>query len=444
MERKPGQASDFRYDTGATKVPWAAVGESLNAQDVLRVIRFLVGPEAPDDAAYDKRLERVGRALEALFAAGRPASKLTLGHRVEQLEAWAADYLGAKYACFLTNATAGFEIGYNFAGLRPGDEVICPAITFIATIAYPLAIGAKVVFADVDPRTINMDPADVARKITERTRVIIPVHIGGYPVDMQPIVDLARPRGITVIEDAAHAFGATYRGRKVGTLGDFGAFSFHEVKNTTSLGEGGLLVTNLEAGAQFPQARFVGIDPSRQIADWLYDVVALPDLRGGWFAAGNHSATEVQAVALLSQLERLDQIIAARRQVAEYLNQRFSAIEGIVTPPLDTSDTTSTHHLYLLQVDPYRAGGDIQALKQKLAARGVTQIPHFAPLYEFELLRRMGYSTEEGRRSCPKAEEAFRHRFTHLPLYGLTQGQVSYLADAVIEAVGEMRKERVR
>jgi len=442
MERETKQTSDFRYDTSATRVPWAAVGENVNAEDMLRVIRFLVGPQTPDDPTYASRLEKVGKALQALFKVGKPAGKLTLGDRVKELEAWAAGYLGAKHACFLTNATAGFEIAYKFAGLRPGDEVICPAITFIATIAYPLSIGARVVFADVDPRTINMDPADVARKITARTRVIIPVHIGGYPVDMAPIVELARPRGITVIEDAAHAFGAIYRGRKVGTLGDFGAFSFHEVKNTTSLGEGGLLVSDLEVGAQFAQARFLGVDPSRQIPDWLYDVVALPGVHGGVFAAGNHSATEVQAVALMSQLERLDAIIAARRQAAEYLNRRFSAVEGMVAPPLDSADTKSTHHLYLFQVDPERAGGDIQALKQKLAARGVTQIAHFAPLYEFELLRQMGYSTEEGRRLCPNAEEVFRHRFTHLPLYGLTQEQVSYLADAVIESVREMRGGR--
>lgn len=440
MRSKRKQTSDFRYETDAARVPWAAVGENLNIEDLLRLVRFIVGPQSPDDAAYAKRLERVRQALEGLFAVGKPAGKLTLGDRVKELEAWAASYLGVNYACFLTNATAGFEIAYKFAGLRPGDEVICPAITFIATIAYPLAIGAKVVFADVDPRTINLDPADIERKLTDRTRVIIPVHIGGYPADLEPLMELARPRGITVIEDAAHAFGAAYRGRKVGAIGHFGAFSFHEVKNATSLGEGGLLVTDLDVGAQFPQARFLGIAPSRQIPDWLYDVVALPDLRGGWFAAGNHSATEAQAVALLSQLERLDAIIAARRRAAEHLNQRFAAIEGIVTPPLDGPDLQSTHHLYLLQVDPAGAGGDVQQLKKGLAARGVTQIPHFAPLYEFELLRQMGYSAEEGRRSCPNAEEAFRHRFTHLPLYGLSEDQVSYMADAVVESVREMRR----
>src|SRR5690606_32022613 len=144
-----------------------------------------------------------------------------------------------------------------------------PAITFIATIAYPLSIGAKVVLADVDPRTLNMDPADVARKITPRTKVIIPVHLGGYPVDMDPIMALAKQHDLTVIEDGAHAFGASYKGRMIGTIGHFGAFSFHEVKNITSLGEGGILCSNVEEyGKELRRARFLGLDLSKKIPNW--------------------------------------------------------------------------------------------------------------------------------------------------------------------------------
>ena len=170
---------------------------------------------------------------------------------------------------FLTNATAGFEIAYKMAGLRPGDEVIVPAITFIATIVYPLAIGAKVVLADVDRRTVNLDPADVARKITPRTRMIVPVHIGGWPVEMAPIMRLARQHDLVVLEDAAHAFGAVYRGRRAGTIGHFGAYSFHEVKNITALGEGGVLVSNTQvrpAVPQVPVRRPGPVDPDSQLA----------------------------------------------------------------------------------------------------------------------------------------------------------------------------------
>lgn len=438
-KRKKKEAADFRYDTGPARIPWAAVGEAFNKEDISDMLSFLC-PAAPrQQKKYKAQFQRVRRELDKLLALSQPASKLSLGSRVEALEKQVCQMLKAKYAVFLTNATAGFEIAYKYAGLKPGDEVIAPAITFIATIVYPLSIGAKVVLADLDPRTINMDPKDVERKITSRTKVIIPVHIGGYPVDMTPIMRLARKRDITVIEDAAHAFGGTYCGKPVGTIGHFGAFSFHEVKNINSLGEGGVLVTNTAFGKDFAQARFVGLDVSRQIRNWLYDVRALKS-KSGYIAAGNHSSTEIQAVALSSQLRRLKQIIAQRRRAAAYLNRRFQKIEGIIPQLMDDKKVKSTCHLYLLQVDPDTIGGDIQVLKKKLAARGVVQIPHFAPLYKFSIMRQLGYNTDAIARTCPVTEEMFTRRFTHLPLYDFTQEQLKYMAEMVIESVAEMKK----
>jgi len=431
-------ASDFRYATGPAAIPWAAVGESVKTDDVLGLVEFLI-PPGDDKKAYARQLKRVDRELTRLWKLGGPATKLTLGGRVEALEKAVKKFLKCKHAVFLTNATAGFEIGYKFAGLKPGDEVIAPAITFIATIVYPLSIGAKVVLADLDMRTVNMDPKDVERKITTKTKVIIPVHIGGYPVDMDPIMRLARKHDITVIEDAAHAFGSVYKGRMVGTIGHFGSFSFHEVKNVTSLGEGGVLVTNTPYGKDFAKARFIGLDSSRQIPTWLYDVVALKG-KGGYFAAGNHSATEIQAVGLMSQMRRLKKIIAARKAAADYLSRRFSKVPGLVPPLPDTRTTRSTHHLYLLQVDPDKAGGDIQELKKKLTERGVTQIPHFAPLYKFMVMKQLGYDTKAIQASCPVTEELFMRRFTHLPIYDFTKSQIKLLADLVIDAVEEMRR----
>ena len=329
-------------------------------------------------------------------------------------------------------------MAHKFAGLKPGDEVIVPAITFIATMAYPLSIGAKIVIADVDPRTINMDPADVARKITKRTKVIVPVHIGGYPVDMDPIIRLARKHNIMVLEDAAHAFGARYKGKMVGTIGHFGSFSFHEVKNVNALGEGGILTTNTKYGKQFAQARFLGVDMSSTIKNWLYDISALA-AKDGVSVAGNHSSTEIQALCLATQITRLKQIIAQRKKAASYLNRRFKQDPAIITPLLDTTDIKSTHHLYLLQIDPAQAGGDIQTLKKKLAAKGVVSIPHFAPLYKFKIMRQLGYDTAKIQKTCPVAEDLFNHRFTHLPLYDFDESQLQYLADTVIEAVQQMK-----
>lgn len=435
---KKKQASDFRYETGQARIPWAAVGEAVRVEDILALVKFLVRPAKGRKKDYDEHLKRLRNELEQLAEAGRPAGKLSLSGNVEALEEKAASFLGAKHAVFLTNATAGFEIGFKYAGLAPGDEVIAPAITFIATIAYPLSIGAKVVLADVDSHTLNIDPADVERKITPKTRAIIPVHLGGYPADMDPLMRLAKKHDLVVIEDAAHAFGAVYKGRMAGAIGHFGSFSFHEVKNITSLGEGGILVSNTPFAKDLRRARFLGLDMSRQIPGWLYDVSAFEGKRGHFFT-GNYSTTEIQALGLLTQMKRLKRIIAARRRAARYLTKRFAKVEGIQTPPPDNDDITSTHHLYLLQVDPAKAGGDVQTLKRKLEARGVVQIPHFAPLYKFAVMRQLGYDTDALEAGCPVAEEAFRHRFTHLPLYEFNEDQLKYLAGAVIDSVEEMK-----
>ena len=438
MKRKK-IASDFRYDTGETQVPWAAVGEKVNLDDILEIIKFFIPRGKSDQRSYREQFSRVRSEIERLWRRGSWATKLSLGDKVKELEKEVKEFLKVKYSIFITNATAGFEIAYKYAGLEPGDEVIAPAITFIATISYPLEIGAKVVLADVDPCTLNMDPEDVERKITKRTKVIIPVHLGGYPVDMDPIMELAKKNNIIVIEDAAHAFGSCYKGRMIGTIGHFGSFSFHEVKNVTSLGEGGILATKLAFGKDFPKTRFVGFDIAHPIPTWLYDVVALKG-KCGYFAPGNHSATEIQALGLLNHMKRMKSIIAKRRKAAEYLKRKLEKVPGIITPLLDSKTIKSTHHLYLLQIDPGELRGDIQTLKKKLTQKGITNIPHFAPLYKFSIMRQLGYNTRAIEKTCPNAEEAFRHRFTHLPLYPLTQGQLKYMADAVCKSVKEMRR----
>jgi dTDP-4-amino-4,6-dideoxygalactose transaminase len=214
MEKK--KVSDFRYDTGPARIPWSAVGEKVKLEDIMEIIKFLVPPKGKDKK-YKQQIDKVKKELKKLIENSDLAGKLTLGEKVSQLEEEVKKFLGCKYAVFLTNATAGFEIAYKFAGLKPGDEVIAPAITFIATISYPLAIGAKVVLADIDPKTLNMDPEDVAKKVTKNTKVIVPVHIGGYPCDMDAIMDIAKKFDIVVLEDAAHAFGAVYKGKIIGT-----------------------------------------------------------------------------------------------------------------------------------------------------------------------------------------------------------------------------------
>ena len=432
-----GKATDFRYNTGATKVPWAAVGENYNVNDLMEIIKFLMQGEGPE---YEQAIEAVKAQVEKLDKISTPPGKLSLASKVEAAEEASNAYLGTDSSTFVTNATSGFEIAYKYANLKAGDEVIVPAITFVATMAYPLSIGAKLVFADVDPVTINMDPADVARKITPKTKMIVPVHIGGYPVDMDPIMELARKHDILVLEDAAHAFGAMYKGRKIGTIGDFAGFSFHEVKNITSFGEGGIATTTIPGFKDhMKRARFVGMDFSHKIKDWLYDVSAIPGKEEP-FVAVNYSTTEIQGLGLSLQIARNEQIIEERRQAAAYLNSRLAGNDALILQDLGNEDIKPTFHLYLLQIDPEKAGGDVQTFKRKLEEKSVTNIPHFGPLYRFRVVEQMGYDADEIAKTCPVCEEVFYRRFTHLPLYGLTKEQLDYMADAILESIDEMQR----
>ncbi len=431
-----GKSTDFRYNTGATAVPWAAVGENYNVHDLMEIIKFLMQGEGKE---YEEALESVWQQVKKLDALATPPGKLSLGSKVEEAEEACNKYLGTESSTFVTNATAGFEIAYKYANLKPGDEVIVPAITFVATMAYPLAVGAKLVFADVDPKTINMDPEDVARKITDKTKMIVPVHIGGYPVDLDPILKLAKEKNILVLEDAAHAFGAMYKGKKIGTLGDFAAFSMHEVKNITSFGEGGILTTTIPGyTSEMKRARFLGLDFTCPIKDWLYNITAIPGKEKP-FVPGNASTTEIQGLGLTLQIARNEEIIDVRRKAAEYLNSRFVENDAIIPQDLGNDDIKPTFHLYLLQIDPAKAGGDIQILKKKLEEKGVTQIAHFGPLYRFKIVQDMGYDSDEIAKTCPNCEEVFYKRYTHLPLYGLSDEQLKYMADSVLEAVAEMQ-----
>ena len=431
------KSTDFRYNTGDTRVPWPAVGENYNVQDLMAIIRFLMKGEGPE---YEAAMEAVKKEVYKLDELATPPGKLSLGPQVEAAEAACDAYLKTSGSAFVANATAGFEIAYKYANLQPGDEVIVPAITFIATMAYPLSVGAKLVFADLDPKTCNMDPKDVEKKITPKTKMIVPVHIGGYPVDMDPIMELAKKHNILVLEDAAHAFGAVYKGKMVGTIGHFGAYSFHEVKNCTSFGEGGIVTTNIDEFRPYmKRSRFFGCNFDTPIKNWLYDVNAMPG-KYGPFVAGNSSTTEIQGLGLSLQIGRYDKILAERKAAAEYVSKRLAGNPAVIPPDTENPDVQPTYHLYLLEIDPEKAGGNVQTLKKKLTEKGVTNIPHFGPLFHFDILKTYGYSQEEIAKTCPVCEELFNNRFTHLPIYGLTPEQLEFMADAILESVAEMQQ----
>ena len=186
------------------------------------------------------------------------------------------------------------------------------------------------------------------------------------------------------------------------------------------------------------RARFLGLDFSAPIKNWLYNITPIPGKEKP-FVALNYSTTEIQGLGLKLQIARNEEIIEERRKAAAYLNSRFEGNDAIIAQDLGNDQIKPTFHLYLLQIDPAKAGGDIQVLKKKLEEKGVTNIPHFGPLYRFKVVSDMGYNPDEIAKTCPVCEEVFYHRFTHLPLYGLSQDQLEYMADAILESIAEMQ-----
>jgi perosamine synthetase len=294
----------------------------------------------------------VARVLDrgVLSGAGAPEMKA--------LEAEFAEFVGAG-RCLATNSgTSALHIALAAIGLRPGDEVIVPAFSFIATAQAVLHEGATPVFADVDSRTFNIDVADAARRVTSRTRAIVPVHLHGLPADMDEVNALARAHGLVVIEDAAQAHGAVYRGRPVGTLASMAAFSLNSTKNFPA-GEGGLFLTGDETlYDRAARVRFDGLDmpskwnPARPLDD---EADSLATSRGWMYLPG-----ELTCALARAQLTRLAETTARARRNGARLNERLAKLPGVEVPEIP-ADRTHVFHKYRVRLDPRALGSSLPA-----------------------------------------------------------------------------------
>ncbi len=278
-----------------------------------------------------------------------------LAPEVKAFEQEFAAFTGAAHCLTTNSGTSALHVAVSAAGIGPGDEVITSAFTFLASALAVLHHNAIPVFADIDPVTFNLDPAEVARKITPRTKAIIPVHIHGMPADMDEILELARKHNLVVIEDAAQSHGASYKGRQAGTLGHFGAFSVQSSKNL-SAGEGGLLITDdpelyrkansmRQFGEEAADTSLAGVDPNRPLDDMRdYNAVTV-----GWMYRMN----ELTAAVGRCQLSRLKEFNDNARRNAELLTERLRRID-LVTPPTVPADRTSVFHKYRVRLHPER------------------------------------------------------------------------------------------
>jgi dTDP-4-amino-4,6-dideoxygalactose transaminase len=289
--------------------------------------------------------------------------------RVAQFETAFAAYCGATYGLACSTGTAALEIALKAAGIGPGDEVIVPPYTFLATASAPLLVGAIPVFCDIESDTFNLDPRRVEEAITPHTRAIIPVHFGGLAADMDRLMAIARAHHLFVLEDAAHAHGATSNGRYLGTIGDAGTFSFQASKNMTA-GEGGLILTNHAHLAELCNSY---IWAGRKLGFAWYE-----HFRLGW----NYRLTEFQAAILSQQLTRLPQQHAARMSNGLYLNQLLQGIPGLTPLSIPPWVTQHAFHLYILRLDPNTFGVSRDEFVAALAAEGIPCSSGYAhPLY---------------------------------------------------------------
>lgn len=343
---------------------------------------------------------------------------LTTGPKIAEFEQTVADYVGAKYAVAISNGTSALHAACFAAGIGPGDEVITTPLTFAASANCVLYCGGKPVFADVDPKTYNIDPEDIRRKITDRTKAIIAVHLAGQPCDMDAIHSIAREHGLIVIEDGAHALGSVYKGKKVGSMSDMTTFSFHPVKPITT-GEGGMIVTDKEDFyKKMVLFRSHGItrDDSmmtRNDGPWFYQQFDL-----GY----NYRITDIQCALGCSQMKKLDRFLARRKEIVARYNEAFADCDNIITP-YQLSDTESGWHLYIVQVKNCDRRQVFEAMREK----GIGVNVHYIPVYMHPYYQEHGYENVH----CANAEEIYSHIIS-LPLYpGLTSEQQDYVIDTL-------------
>jgi len=349
---------------------------------------------------------------------------LTCGPKVNELERKIAAYCGCKYAVAVSNGTAALHCACIAAGLKPGDEVITTPLTFAASANCVLYVGATPVFADVNPETYNIDPESIKAHITDKTKAVIAVDFTGQCVENEKIRAICDEYNLIFIEDAAHAIGSSYKGKKVGSLADMTCFSFHPVKTITS-GEGGAITTNNEEfHKKLVLAHTHGITHDEDLMEdaphegpWYYEQISL-----GY----NYRLTDIQSALLISQLEKLELFKKKRQEIVKKYNDAFSQIpEIIVQKEIPESDTC--RHLYIIRLNLDKLKCTRREFFDAMSAENIQCQVHYVPTYLFPYYRHMGYK----KGLCPNAEEIYKGILS-IPLYPTLSEKDT---DDVIEAV---------
>ena len=348
---------------------------------------------------------------------------LTCGPKIDEAEAKLCEVTGAKHAVLIANGTAALHATIYAAGIEKDDEVITTPITFAASANCALYYGGRPVFADINPETYNIDPLDIERKITDKTKAVVAVDFTGQAVEIERIREICDRHNLVFIEDAAHSLGTKYNGKPVGSLADMTEFSFHPVKTCTA-GEGGAITTNdNELYKKLILFRTHGIT---RVPDWMDK-----PSEGGWYyqqieLGYNYRMTDIQAALLSSQLDKLGKFAARRKELVKRYDEVFNTMPEItVQKNIPESDTV--RHLYIIQLNTEMLKCSRREVYDALQAEGVGVNVHYIPVYSFPYYQKLGYNMG----SCPNAEKLYE-RIISIPLfYSLTNEE----QDKVVEAV---------
>ncbi|MGI8835879.1 MAG: DegT/DnrJ/EryC1/StrS family aminotransferase [Pyrinomonadaceae bacterium] len=329
------------------------------------------------------------------------------GKYVEMLEEQFAAFCGTAHGVSVVNGTAALHVALLALGVGPGDEVIVPDLTYIASANAVAYCGARPVFADVDRSTWTVNPEDVARRITSRTKAIMPVHLYGHPADMDPILDLARAHELFVIEDAAQAHGAEYKSRRVGAMGEVATFSFYGNKIMTT-GEGGMVTTNdLDLAQRVRLLKGQGVDPARR---YWFPIIGY-----------NYRLTNIQAAIGLAQFEKIDWLVERRREVA--MQYRKALQDLPVSTPCEAAWAKNVYWLYSICVPK---GSDRDFVMNELMKQGIETRPFFYPMHQMP-----PYYKENGNQDFPVSTDLGARGINLPSSANLSDEEIAYIANAL-------------
>ncbi len=397
---------------------------------------------------YDKAEEQA--ILEAM-----KQDTLTMGPKTAQFQAkFAKQVSQTKHALATSSCTTGLHVATQLLDIGPGDEVIVTPNTFIATSLVILKEGAKPVYADIDPRTYNIDPAKIEPLVTDRTKAIFVVHYGGLMCDMDPIMDIARKHGLKVMSDCAHAHAAEYKGRRAGSVADLGVFSFHSLKNMTTCGEGGMITTDSDEFAEGAEnlrcMNLADWDPNQTTWDFEGNVLTKKSERDYWLPShfdvrpwhghwgNNYRMNEIQAAVGVVQIDKLPKLLDRRREIAHALNDGLKDVKGL-TVPYEPPECKHIFHLYTLCVEEEELGVPRDDFMRVLyAEEGIQGIQHYQPTYHLSAVRE---AYDYPKNMCPVAEKFFYKRETNLPIHPrITDQDVDTMIQGIRSAADKVRR----